>query len=373
MRFSKLEIRNNSSRFAKFSNLVNLLWKPFTLINGERSFQTINENWRMIEALNIENFKLFKQLKIPTLKRVNLIAGKNNVGKTALLEAFRIRLSEADPSVIHNIIFERGDWEKGRALESFSSLFYGKNYRNLLLIGNFEFTLLDKSDGYLEDFRIRKIKKTKPSYPNTGGVFRVLDNGKKIETNEDLIGNSRDFANFIPASKIDNAKLWSNILLSKKEEMMTEMMQSIIPEVVRVSVKPDTNEPIVRLKDADLPVPLKNFGHGANRFFSIALAFVNSEKKYLMIDEIENGLHHSVLEEIWENVFKMAKKLDVQVFATTHSEACISAFSYVLQQEEFKSEGCYFRISKEKEGVFKPVYYNQEELELALSGNIEIR
>jgi len=61
----------------------------------------------MINELNIEHFKLFKHLNISNLKRVNLFAGKNNCGKTALLEALRILSANRDLSVMLYILQKR--------------------------------------------------------------------------------------------------------------------------------------------------------------------------------------------------------------------------------------------------------------------------
>ncbi|HFB99193.1 MAG TPA: hypothetical protein ENJ53_00170, partial [Phaeodactylibacter sp.] len=62
----------------------------------------------MIDKLNISNFMTFEKLEIPVLKRVNLIAGKNNSGKTSLLEAIRILASSGENSVINDILKKRG-------------------------------------------------------------------------------------------------------------------------------------------------------------------------------------------------------------------------------------------------------------------------
>jgi len=40
----------------------------------------------------------------------------------------------------------------------------------------------------------------------------------------------------------------------------------------------------------------------------------------LLIDEIENGLHWSVMPRIWRFLVETARTLDVQVFASTHSK-----------------------------------------------------
>ena len=44
----------------------------------------------MLSSLKIRNFRTFSHLFIERLGRVNLILGKNNVGKTTLLEALFI-------------------------------------------------------------------------------------------------------------------------------------------------------------------------------------------------------------------------------------------------------------------------------------------
>src|SRR5262245_60205982 len=40
----------------------------------------------ILDSLEIQNFRTFQHLRIEKLGRVNLITGKNNVGKTSLLE-----------------------------------------------------------------------------------------------------------------------------------------------------------------------------------------------------------------------------------------------------------------------------------------------
>ena len=86
----------------------------------------------MLDSLHIQNYRLFKDLKIEKLGQVNLISGKNNSGKTALLEVLRIWESNFDNTVINNILFERGDYEVNRE-DSYASLFCNyepfKNWR----------------------------------------------------------------------------------------------------------------------------------------------------------------------------------------------------------------------------------------------------
>ncbi len=47
----------------------------------------------MIQSISIENFRCFDVTEIKGFERINLITGKNNSGKTCLLEALYFSLS----------------------------------------------------------------------------------------------------------------------------------------------------------------------------------------------------------------------------------------------------------------------------------------
>src|ERR1043166_6333331 len=66
-------------------------------------------------------------------------------------------------------------------------------------------------------------------------------------------------------------------------------------------------------------IPVTQLGQGFNRLLDIYSKIVTADANVLLIDEIENGLHHSIQPIIWEGLFNAARELDVQIFATTHS------------------------------------------------------
>lgn len=113
-------------------------------------------------------------------------------------------------------------------------------------------------------------------------------------------------------------------------------------------------------------------GDGINRILTIILALVNSSDGYLLIDEFENGLHYTVQDQLWEIVFKLATNLNIQVFATTHSNDCIASFSRILNKEQNKDLGKYIRLDNVA-GVIKDVAFTPEELDIANNQDIEIR
>ncbi len=324
----------------------------------------------MLNSLHIEKYRLFKTLDIPELARVNLITGKNNVGKTALLEALRIWASEGESSVINNIIYERGDWGHREIVEDYATLFYNKEYKDAK--GNIPMVI---DENFLKI--IIESESRNSGFVNTGNIL-IIDNrdGRKrsaFKMGENNYQTPRDKALFLSAWKetVELDKLWEDIALTPKEAVIIDMLQLINPEIIRLSVIDENAK--VRLKNADQPVPLKNFGDGINWILKIALALANAENTLLLIDEVDSGLHYSVQEHLWELIFKYAEQLNVQVFATTHSRDCISAFAHVYHREENKKSGNYFRLQKKRgdNDIIVPVYYTDEDLEIALMQNIK--
>jgi AAA15 family ATPase/GTPase len=112
-------------------------------------------------------------------------------------------------------------------------------------------------------------------------------------------------------------------------------------------------------------------GDGINRILSIVLAAVNADNGVLLIDEFENGLHHSVQQQLWEVIFKLSELLNIQVFVTTHSNDCISGFEEVLNQESGAS-GKLIRLERKTAGI-RTVEFDSKELEIATDNNIETR
>jgi len=102
----------------------------------------------------------------------------------------------------------------------------------------------------------------------------------------------------------------------------------------------------------------------------MALALVNLQDGMLLIDEFENGLHYSIQPDIWRLIFQVARRLNVQVFATTHSQDCIRAFTDVSQEGQ---EGGLFMRLQEKKGEISAVLYDMDELRFAVDKEIEVR
>ena len=89
------------------------------------------------------------------------------------------------------------------------------------------------------------------------------------------------------------------------------------------------------------------------------------------MDEIENGIHHSIMEKVWRAIGAFARSYDVQLFATTHSYECIGAAYRAFEADE-EDELRLFRIERTREGKYRSVKFDRERLGAAIDFNMEI-
>ena len=322
----------------------------------------------MLDHIHIQNYRLFKDLKIDKLGQVNLIAGKNNTGKTALLEALRIMVNGTDLTIC-NIIDSRGDFYPNDK-DIFSTLFSNREYENKKITLQF---IYNKKNDKME-IKYGHLKK-KYSFFIEAGLNPSNEDIMELEfvQNPQIFERSSDLF-FLSFQNDENliTELWKRISLTPKEDDVVQIMKVIDSRIIKVRV--DDKKTKVLLKGYDEPIPLKNLGDGANRLFSIALVLANCKDKIFLIDEFEVGLHHSVQDQLWDIIFKYAKEWNIQVFATTHSRDTVKSFTSIAQKEEYKDMANYFRLQKLRNSEdIVAVHYNEQNLKTAIEQDIETR
>ncbi len=108
-----------------------------------------------------------------------------------------------------------------------------------------------------------------------------------------------------------------------------------------------------------------------NRLFGIVLSLVNVSDGILLIDEFENGMHYTVQVDAWRMIFRLAKELNIQVIATTHSSACIAGFMEAAHESE-DEDGLLIRLERYGDRM-RVVEYTEEDLNIAVRQQIEVR
>jgi len=347
-----------------------------------------------LESLRVQNFRTFKDLTIDRVGRVNLIVGKNNVGKTSLLEAIHFYASYSSRVVVNGVISARGfehfDMARARDKSNFDiqlpperHLIYGRP------------SLADVAEGDSLD-RLPQIRISSSPDANKDLTFRlVLNEGRNEVKTRCFVGDERAtrsvFGERIPCVFVrsgqdgehDFARIWDEVELTPKEEQVLGALRIIEEDLEGIRFKrrgarADSDEEdrlaIAKVAGIDQPEPLQSLGAGMNRLFSISLTLIDAADGILLIDEVENGLHYSAQPDLWRMIFETARELNVQVFATTHSYDCVQAFEQVAQDYEH-SESMLVSLRRREEDPedIVAVLSDRDELGTVVEENIEVR
>ena len=362
----------------------------------------------MYTSFSIENFRLFEQLTVEPLARVNLIAGQNNAGKTALLEALCLHAMPIYPQVAWMMSIERGlpGTEPG---EFFTDLFHeykSGSHINFKAVGDWDGSLrtlaIHRQPRAMSEFPLMQNPRDVPQtsrmiFDNEFRdelIFDYQDENEKCATarawiQPDIqtprtIADSGSFQWDSPNSGVNFAR---SLILSSFGRLGDQELSATFGQAVREGHL-STVEKIIQVLEPRLQslqavpnrfgtsliyadtgvgrmVPVALMGEGVKRLLTLALAFLHSRDAVILIDEIENGLHYSVLTDVWKWLNRLSQEFNVQVFATTHSYECIVAANNAFAESE-SDELHLHHLYRRNERV-KAVTYNNE----ALHTNIE--
>lgn len=355
----------------------------------------------MLDSLTIKNFRSLADFQVAKLGRVNLIVGKNNAGKSSVLEALRIYAGNGQRELLDSISIEHDEKYRTREDERldpdaplpFQDFFTGRKFpsddETFIQIGsinNPEDTLrvqhvfmMEERESIIDEVGETNIRVRRQIVPKSQQQIDEVDLRQALQISKAEkryppffldSGFSRirqslfEFSSTIPCGVIPTQFIsqnelsdeWDGIVFTDHEEIVRQAMRIIAPEFENLTfVRNDESRSMsrpslqrsakVKMSDIARPVPLNSLGDGMLRVLQLALKLFSAKGGFLLIDEFENGLHYSVQEKVWALVFEMAEKLNIQVFATTHSWDCIESFAKVAVARQ-DIDGVLFRMGK---------------------------
>ena len=358
----------------------------------------------MIQDVEIFNFKCFKSLYLPELSRVNIVAGRNNVGKTSLLEALWIFHDRKAPQMFLKTLAWRGIPRVATDARSvWAPFFHGLDLNSpismkLKINGksataeykfnpNYSPTQGGATPGHKQEESQQHV-----STADKDGSCQALDITYTNPDGQKATGHlyMRDGESFLehkePPSRIhptiilgarwreppeEEAKRLSAMIENKNEKTVEEFL-SIMAPVVDLQISTTSGAPSI-ICDIGLSrlVPLAYVGDGMTRLLSIILAMGACQGGLILIDEIENGIHHSVQADFMKALFEAAKRFNCQIVATTHSYEFLRHAHGGLTGL-FEPEFRYIRLEKNGDQT-KAVTFNHEMLGAAVEANLEVR
>jgi AAA15 family ATPase/GTPase len=348
----------------------------------------------MIESFKIENYRLFRDLEIKSLKRVNLIIGKNNSGKSTFLEAVRLycakSLSKYVLKTLSDIMYERGEIARDIELNynnywnRIKYLFTDLNHAKKISLYSGESQGLGMKIGLSSELQENTISIDGTSDDFFGEVdyhFQKLSRKSIEETSFTMPA----FYSYITykgdiSQKIQNLAIeWgkSIALRSKKEKYVLECLQMIDSRISGFTFRDNDigqKQAIVAIEGVDEPLPINNLGDGITHALIIIINFLKQESQTVLIDEFENGIHWSAQKDIWKIIFKLSKEMNQQVFCTTHSRDTLEAMQQASSEMDMENEARIIKLKySQKEQDIQAVELDIEKVKSVLEQDLEIR
>ena len=369
----------------------------------------------MFTSLSIRNFRCFNTLSIDNaLDRVNLIAGLNSVGKTALLEAIYLLIGMGNAALIQRLsVFRNVTDSFSGGPQLFSEIFWDPLFHNLDTSSVIEIEGLTSEGHHIVRLSIDRSRTKQVSVllgrgkGDSDGLDPVPVEGEAlnsdalvyehikpdkstIKTHSMLAGRDGSVTSIhvSPASpepirgsfyaanqsggSQEDAARYTRLESGREPIDLLDSLKIMEPRLERLRVGVVAGTPMLR---GDIGIgrmaPLSLLGEGLVRITGILLSIADAPGGVVLIDEVENGFHHSVLSRVWAAIGEAARRYNTQVFATTHSFECIEA-----AHEAFREDQQYaFRLHRLERFEDDPhvITYDQQTLAAAIRSNLEVR
>ena len=384
----------------------------------------------MIRSLRIDDFRAFKRLEMNGVGRVNLLVGRNNSGKTSVLEAVQFLASQGDPYALWETMSRRGERitdpdDRGTGPQAdVSHLFHGHHLEpgrtfqiwqknggepesvtvrvgmpdseddisQVSLFGSPDGEMFDRT---APDFGLRLLLEWQCGKETVRQALPLLRTPGHVAEDFALPSSSfrrqrprgageRPPVRFVTTAALGRDRaisMWSSIAATEHEEESLSALQLIEPKIERIVAVPSSGPYyrdglerggfVVRVAGVVPRVPIGSMGDGVWRMLGLSMSLSTAAGGLLLVDEIDTGLHYTVMRDMWRLVLETAERLDVQVFATTHSFDCwLSLASVIEAKPALGGDVAVHRIEAESE---EPVTYPSGELVAAARRELEIR
>ena len=360
----------------------------------------------MLKSLKIENFRCFPSFEMQHLGRLNLIVGSNNSGKSSILEAIQLLSSQFNLELLRDAMIGRGEYISNEERNDGSvrritreldirHLFHGREIN----VGS-KFSIsgdsLNKTQAIFvsientaqlnlfEDIRDLALSidysgqgKANIKLPLLPDESLSLDYVRRIRKDSTVISKTQ----LIKSSSMqpeEMVNLFNKLVLTSEEDFVIDALRTIDHKIERIAPSEvkyrDPSSRVgfrVRLSDSDKPIPIGSMGDGIWRMLGLALAIVNAKNGVLLIDEIDTGLHFTVMSDMWKMLWETAKRLNVQIFATTHSSDCWTSLADIANAENPSEDG--ITIHRVEKGKPNSIVFTERQIAIAAEHDIEVR
>ena len=369
----------------------------------------------MLGHLKLCKYRGFESYELADLARVNLLVGKNNCGKTSILEAVHFLVSKGDPSVLVQAAQRRGEISRKGEGPNISHFFLRHRFEPgacfRLSEGNYGSDSTQAGYGLVsaELVPAHVAEKQNLQFPSpffSGETSQPLAFGLQIES------TSRKKFPVLPVTKdgtlssVDQLRfLWSEhepnlspVVFITPDSLNLDSMRSIWDSVLMTGRESEVIDALNILEE-DLHsihfltgdfrrtqgsagillgfrgdarrVPIGSYGDGMRRLLALSLSLIQAANGFLLIDEIDTGLHWTAMADMWRLIIHTARQSSIQVFATTHSYDCIQGLAALIESEPDLASDV--SVQKIETSLEEAVSLDAERIQVAVAQDIEVR
>lgn len=353
----------------------------------------------------IRNFRCFEALMIRPLSRVNLLTGVNGVGKTSILEALFLHAGSFNPSLALTVNFWRGlgsieelpgmlwktlfwQFREEEPLRFVGTDSLGKKRTLSITVNPIAAPIIQDSSAPMGLEFARNISRElvleyqdeQGKVSTIRGIPEVVKRGNIVQLQlraEPPLSKAAVPGIFLNSWHIggmdEDVQRFSDLRIRNQDHLVLDVLRHMEPRLEKLEILSPYGTSMIHahLKGYEAPIPLGLLGDGVRRVTSLVLAISSARSGVLLADEIENGIHHSVMRPLWEGIGLAADLFNTQVIATTHSLECVTAAYEAFSARRFFDLTLHHL--DRTDGLVRAIAYDQESLEGALSIPLEVR
>ncbi len=363
----------------------------------------------MIENVTLHNFRCFQKMDVAGLKKINLLVGKNSSGKSAFLESLFLSSSSTASNATfqlrairrmgNQLVIPSIDSHSYRAL--WEDLFYDFNQEKRVYIkveGNPNADSRTLAIEYVDSLATQELPFSKQIPLSSGSLLQnnampqiefkwkrqgypeVISRPKLTQTGLQAESTTISFFPaiwFTPSGgelPEENARRFSEVEKKGGMDKIKAAIPKEFPYIKDISILYHAGVPMLFAdfnrggKCIKMPVAL--LSDGINRLLGICLGLAYFAGGLVLIDEVENGFHHTLLPSIWASIYALACDFKVQLFISTHSGECLNAMLPIVKGHE--DDFCLLRATR-TDGGCNIRALSGDYLESALEQDFEVR
>lgn len=333
-----------------------------------------------------------------------MLGGKNNTGKSSMMEALFFFHDRQNPESFIRLQRWRGGMPPTMtSIDLFAPIF--RNYNMALPIELEVMEGLDKevllmkmaekneqvvqlkpnemtsiNDSHTKSIENNQLEITVQfTGPNKGKfkrqqishVIHGIDNIEMKLNKQMHIKSAIFLSSRTPINANENAIRYGELAKRNKEHILLKYLQMIEPRLQSITAiqQPNNQATLYGNIGLDVKIPLHFMGDGIMRILSILLGIFTNQHGLVFVDEIENGLHHSVMSQVWEMLDQASLECNCQLFITTHSYECLAS---LVDSNITKEDLNYIRLERQEDRILSKEY-DYIKLQIAIDSGWEVR